>query len=130
MDIAGYTGAEVAARFGLSSEAVRLAGERGDLNRVNAKPGGGRPAWRYPRADIDALDVWPAARRGPRPHSDDETDRIRQEVAALRLELGQERVGRGVAEKHIVELEAEIFRLRSALLVFIDPDGALRHATD
>lgn len=119
-----YTAQEVASRFRKTSEAVRVAADRGRLAHFVITHGQ-RKERRFPKAEIDALDRWPGYGSRPSLGTADEQvmaelDRLRAENGTLRQEMSQALAGSAAAEMKIDELGRIIERQHRALRALVD----------
>lgn len=122
-----YTGPEVAVRFDVSPEAIRLAGIAGRIPVLEVSKAH-RTERRYPKEAIDQLEELPSRRPRRRPITDSqrfalaEYARLQDEMAGLRRELEQERVERAVSDIRISDLVRTLERYKIAFKALLD-DG-------
>ena len=119
-----YTAREVAARFNVDPETVRIAGRDKRIPAINAGTAN-YAQWRYPKNEIDALQSWPSPVPAMRLAEPTLAHLLEQQLAHLQTEnrrlseeLLAERTGRALAEQQLTQQQLKLDELRRALAVF------------
>jgi hypothetical protein len=119
-----YTVAEVAARFGKTPQAVRVAADNNRLSH-DVVAHGKRVERRFPQSVIDRLARWPGYGALPIGSTVDgilrgEVERQRAEIASLRCEAQEAAAGRAAAEMKIDELNRKVSRQQQVLRALVE----------